>query len=80
MAAARYLVGPDGLRVEAITLGEADIVYARGRHPDAHVGQPFFLITRRGKLIAYCRDIEEVAEHVDLTDLKAPGDEAEETG
>jgi hypothetical protein len=80
MAEARYLVGPDGLRVEAIRLGEADLVYARVRHPQAQAGQSFFLVTRREGLVAYCRDVEEVAEFVDLADLSRPGDAAEEAG
>ncbi|MFD0687591.1 hypothetical protein [Actinomadura fibrosa] len=80
MADAGYLLGPDGLRVEAVELTEADLVYARMRHRDARIGQAWFLVTRRGKLVAYCRYIEEVAELVDLTDLHGPGSAAEESG
>ncbi|TDD86815.1 hypothetical protein E1298_16950 [Actinomadura rubrisoli] len=80
MADARYLTGPDGLRVEVVELDDADLAYARIRHRDARAGQSWFLVTRRGRLVAYCRDIEEVAEHVDLTDLNPPGDAAEEIG
>lgn len=77
MAEASYLVGPDGLRVEAVQLGEADLAFVRAHHRDAHAGQAWFLITRHGRLVAYCRDIEEVAEHVELTDLHGPGEAAE---
>jgi hypothetical protein len=80
MADARYLVGPDGLRVEPIRLGEADLAYARARHPDARADEAFFLVTRRGRLVAYCRDIEEVGELVDLAELRGPGEAGEETG
>jgi hypothetical protein len=38
------------------------------------------VVTRRGRLVAYCRDIEEVAEHVDLSTLRGPGEAAEDVG
>ncbi|WP_344265874.1 hypothetical protein [Actinomadura napierensis] len=77
MVEPRYLLGPGGLRVEAVRLGEADMAFVRAHHRDAAPGQAWFLLTRDGSLVAYCRDIEEVAEHVDLVDLHGPGDAAE---
>ncbi|MCP9947252.1 hypothetical protein [Actinomadura madurae] len=80
MQEARYLVGPDGLRVQVVTLDDGDLVLAQAHHRDARAGQAWFLVTRRGQLVAYCRDIEEVAEHVDLADLHGPGEAAEDAG
>ncbi|MER6813576.1 hypothetical protein ABT299_30275 [Spirillospora sp. NPDC000708] len=74
MARASYLEGPDGLRVQAVRLGEADLTFVRAHHPDARAGQAWFLLTRQGRLVAYCRNIEEVAEHVNLAELHAPGE------
>ncbi|MWA02857.1 hypothetical protein F8568_021265 [Actinomadura sp. LD22] len=78
MPHAGHLEGPDGLRVEAVRLGDADVAFARAHHPDARAGQTWFLLTRHGRLVAYCRDVEEVAEHVDLSDLHGPGEAAED--
>ncbi|TDD37865.1 hypothetical protein E1287_07355 [Actinomadura sp. KC06] len=80
MSEPRFLTGPDGLRVEAVTLDDADLIYAQARHSDARAGQSWFLITRYGRLVAYCRDIEEVAEHVDLAALQGPGDASQDAG
>ncbi|CND87530.1 Uncharacterised protein [Mycobacterium tuberculosis] len=80
MASARYLLGPDGIRVEVITLNDGDLALAQAHHPDARAGQAWFLVTQRGRLLAYCRDIEEVADHVPLADLHAPTNAAEDTG
>ncbi|WP_433145216.1 hypothetical protein ACQPZ8_01695 [Actinomadura nitritigenes] len=78
MAEEGYLVGPYGLRVEVVQLGEADLAFVRAHHRDARAGQAWFLITRHGRLVAYCRDIEEVAGHVELTELHGPGEAAED--
>ncbi|MEO3826447.1 hypothetical protein [Actinomadura sp. B10D3] len=80
MAHARSLVGPDGIRVGVITLDDGDLVLARAHHEDARAGQAWFVVTRRGRLVAYCRDIEEVAEHVDLALLHGPDEAAEDAG
>jgi hypothetical protein len=80
MANARYLLGPDGIRVEVVTLDDGDLALAQAHHLDARAGQAWFLLTQRGRLLAYCRDIEEVADHVPLADLHAPTNAAEDTG
>ncbi|TDD97715.1 hypothetical protein [Actinomadura rubrisoli] len=80
MAGDRYLVGPDGVRVEAVELADEDVAYARRRHRDAQAGEAFFVVTRRGRLVGYCRDIEEVAELVDLQSLRGPDSAAEDAG
>jgi hypothetical protein len=74
-----HLVGPDGIRVEAVELAAEDVAYARRRHRGAQEGDVFFLVTRRGRLVAYCRDIEEVAEHVNLGELRGPDAGIEDT-
>lgn len=56
------------------------LIYVQARHRDARPGQAWFVVTRHGRLVAYCRDIEEVAEHIDLADLHGPGDAAEDAG
>jgi hypothetical protein len=78
MADSGYLEGPDGLRVEAVQLTNADIAFAQVHHRDARAGQAWFLLTRHGRLVAYCHDIEEVAQHVDLAQLHGPGDAAQD--
>lgn len=75
-----HLVGPDGIGVDAVELAAEDVAYARRGHPDAQAGQVWFLVTRHGRLVAYCRDIEEVAEHVDLRALRGPDAAAEDAG
>lgn len=65
-------MGPDGIQVEAVELRPVNVVYARRWHSDAAVGQVWFLVARRGRLVGYCRDIEEVGEVVDLAQLRAP--------
>ncbi|NKZ03284.1 hypothetical protein [Actinomadura latina] len=79
MANARHLLGPDGIRVEVVTLGDGDLALAQAHHRDARAGQTWFVVTQRGRLVAYCRDIEEVAEYVNLADLRGP-DAAEGAG
>ncbi|GGU06248.1 hypothetical protein GCM10010177_76960 [Actinomadura citrea] len=80
MANARHLLGPDGIRVDVVALDDVDLVFAQARHRDARAGQLWFVVTRRGRLVAYCRDIEAVAEHVELADLHGPGEASEDTG
>ncbi|TYK45096.1 hypothetical protein [Actinomadura decatromicini] len=80
MAGSGFLVGPDGVRVEPVELQPVDVAYARRRHRDAKPGDVFFLVTRHGRLLGYCRDIEEVAELVDLRLLHGPDDAAESGG
>ena len=80
MAGSGHLVGPDGVRVEAVDLKPVDVAYARRRHRDAQAGQVWFLVTRHGRLVGYCRDIEEVAELVDLRLLHGRDDAAESGG
>lgn len=85
MVGGRYLEGPDGLRVEPITLDDVHLQLAQQRHPDAEVGEGWFLITRHGRLVCYCRDIEEVAGvlaslAIELADLHSPGEAAEDAG
>lgn len=69
--------GPDGVRVEAVELQPEDVAYARRRHRDAQAGDVFFLVTRHGRLIGYCRDVEEVGGLVDLRTLRGPDSAAE---
>lgn len=40
----------------------------------------FFLVTRHGRLVGYCRDVEEVGELVDLRTLRGPDSAAESGG
>ncbi|MBO2444519.1 hypothetical protein [Actinomadura nitritigenes] len=77
MPAAGHLEGPAGLRVEAVQLGDVDVVHACTYHPDVRTGQASFLSTCDGRLVAHYRDIGEGAELVDLTDLHGPGEAAE---
>lgn len=74
------MVGPDGVRVEAVELQPVDVAYARRRHRDAQAGDVFFLVTRRGRLVGYCADVEEVGELVDLRTLRGPDSAAESGG
>lgn len=62
MAGSGFLVDPDGVRVEPVELAPVDVAYARRRHRDAQAGQVWYVVTRHGRLVGYCRDIEEVAE------------------
>ncbi|MER7546377.1 hypothetical protein [Actinomadura sp.] len=80
MANPRHLVGPDGIRVEVVALDDGDLTLAQAQHRDARQGEAWFVVTRRGRLVAYCRDIEEVAEHVALADLHGPGEASEDVG
>lgn len=72
-----YAVDPDGVRVEAVELAPEDVAYARRRHRDAEAGEVFFLVTHHGRLVGYCRDVEEVGELVDLRTLRGPDSAAE---
>jgi hypothetical protein len=80
MASAGYLVGPDGLRVEPIALHGAHLAMAKLHHPHLQPDDTVFLVTRHGKLVCYCRDIEDVAEIIDLTQLHGPDEAGEVAG
>lgn len=73
---------PDGLRVEVVRLNEVHLPLGRRYDRDAQLGDDRFLVMRYGQLIAYCRDIEEVAElgEVDLAHLHGPREATEGTG
>lgn len=73
MGHGRYLIGPDGLRVDVITVDDAQLTLARNWCPEARKGQQLYLVTRHGALLVYCADIEELTEVVgDLSQLHGP--------
>lgn len=71
--------GPGRDPVGVVGLAAEDVAYARRRHRGAREGDVYFLVTRRGRLVGYCRDIEEVAEFVDLRALRGPAPGVEDT-
>jgi hypothetical protein len=78
--AGNYLVGPDGLRVEAVWLDHAHLAVARLHHPEARAGESWFVVTRAGGLVGYFPDVEALGEIVELADLHGPGEAASEAG
>ncbi|WP_147449610.1 hypothetical protein [Actinomadura pelletieri] len=65
----RSWVGPGGLRVTAVRLDGAHQVWARYTGVR---GQSAYLVTRDGAFVGYYRTVEELAEVVDLADLRTP--------
>lgn len=64
----RY-VGPDGIAVRQVELTGWPLVYARMFGDDAP-GESRLLITRRGAFVALVRDAEELAQYVELAELR----------
>lgn len=65
------LVGPGGLRVRQVELVGPMLVLARmAGDADARPGESRLLVTRRGEFAAMVCDAAELAEHVDLAELR----------
>jgi hypothetical protein len=77
----RYLVGPDGIRVEPVRLHGAHLIFARMVDPAAAPGEEWFRVTQRGAALGagYVRDVEALAELVPLAELRGPEEAGEET-
>lgn len=75
----RYLVGPDGLRVEPVelTYGSAHWVFAQMVDPSAQAGEVWYLVTRNGRPVGMpgYYQLHELEEIVNLGDLRAPEEE-----
>ncbi|MGW0486227.1 hypothetical protein [Nonomuraea sp. NPDC003214] len=74
----RYLVGPDGLRVEPVRLtrGSAHWLFARMREPDAREGEIWYKVTRDGHAVdvpGYYQ-LHELEQVVPLSELREVDD------
>lgn len=79
---ARYLVGPDGIRVEPVELHGSHLIFARMVDPAAQEGAVWYRVTRNGAAVrmpGYVPDIEAVAELVPLAELHGPDEADSET-
>lgn len=77
----RYLVGPDGIRVEPVRLYGAHLIFARMVDPQASPGEEWFRVTQHGAALGdgYVRDVEALAELVPLAELHGPDEAGTET-
>ncbi|MBO3751513.1 hypothetical protein J5X84_36035 [Streptosporangiaceae bacterium NEAU-GS5] len=65
------LVGPAGIRVRQVELVGWPLIFARmAGDRDAVPGESRLLVTRHGYFVAFARDAAELAEHVDLAELR----------
>lgn len=65
------LVGPDGIRVRQVELIGWPLTFARmAGQDDARPGESRLLVTRRGEFVAMCRDVGELADYVELAELR----------
>lgn len=79
----RYLVGPDGLRVEPVQLtrGTAHWIFAQMVDPGARPGEIWYFVTRNGRPLGFPGYYQQhqLEEIVDLADLREP-EEGADTG
>ncbi|MET7334285.1 hypothetical protein [Nonomuraea sp. NPDC005650] len=77
----RYLIGPDGIRVEPVRLQGGHLIFARMVDPAAAPGKEWFRVTQRGAALGpgYVRDVEALAELVSLAELRSSNEARSET-